>query len=104
VPTGSQVWLAGTWATGDQSDDWARVVDRAGRDTDRPTGGLHRQISANYSAIEKWALLDRFDVLAYTYDSPQVAATEQRWSEDARLFRIEVGHWSHLVGRGTKAV
>ncbi len=52
--------------------------------------------------LQEWALLDTFDMLAPTYDNPQSAATVKKWFEDAGLVRIEVGHWSHLVGRGTK--
>lgn len=54
--------------------------------------------------LQEWALLDTFDMLAPTYDSPQTAKTVRRWFEDAGLTNIEVGHWSHLVGRGTKPI
>lgn len=53
--------------------------------------------------LKEWALLDTFDMLAPTYDNPQSAATVRRWFEQAGLVEIEVGHWSHLVGRGIKA-
>ncbi len=52
--------------------------------------------------LKEWALLDTFDMLAPTYDNPQSAATVQEWFELAGLVEIEVGHWSHLVGRGIK--
>lgn len=52
--------------------------------------------------LKEWALLDTFDMLAPTYDNPQSAATVRRWFEQAGLEEIEVGHWSHLVGRGVK--
>lgn len=50
----------------------------------------------------EWALLDTFDMLAPTYDNPQSAATVLEWFEQAGLVEVEVGHWSHLVGRGIK--
>jgi SAM-dependent methyltransferase len=52
--------------------------------------------------LKEWALLDTFDMLAPTYDNPQSAETIRRWYEQAGLVEIEVGHWSLLVGRGTK--
>ena len=52
--------------------------------------------------LKEWALLDTFDMLAPTYDNPQSAATVREWFELAGLVEIEVGHWSHLVGRGIK--
>jgi SAM-dependent methyltransferase len=52
--------------------------------------------------LKEWALLDTFDMLAPTYDNPQSAATVREWFEKAGLVDIEVGHWSHLVGRGIK--
>jgi len=52
--------------------------------------------------LKEWALLDTFDMLAPTYDNPQTAATVRGWFEKAGLVHIEVGHWGHLVGRGTK--
>ncbi len=52
--------------------------------------------------LKEWALLDTFDMLAPTYDSPQSAGTVRRWFEEAGLVEIEVGHWSHLVGRCIK--
>lgn len=52
--------------------------------------------------LKEWALLDTFDMLSLTYDNPQSAITIQRWFEQAGLSEIEVGHWSHLVGRGIK--
>ncbi len=53
--------------------------------------------------LKEWALLDTFDMLAPTYDNPQPAATIRHWFEQAGLVEIEVGHWSHLVGRGIKS-
>lgn len=52
--------------------------------------------------LGEWALLDTFDMLAPTYDNPQTASTVRDWFEDAGLIGVEVGHWSHLVGRGCK--
>ena len=54
--------------------------------------------------LKEWALLDTFDMLAPTFDNPQTAITVKQWFEDAGLIDVEVGHWSHLVGRGTKPV
>jgi len=54
--------------------------------------------------LKEWALLDTFDMLAPTYDNPQSAATVRQWFDEAGLVDVEVGHWSHLVGRGTRPV
>jgi SAM-dependent methyltransferase/uncharacterized protein YbaR (Trm112 family) len=56
----------------------------------------------NKEQLKEWALLDTFDALAPKYDNPQTFATVQRRFEDAGLIGIEVGHWGHLVGRGSK--
>jgi len=52
--------------------------------------------------LEEWALLDTFDALGPQYDSPQTFAAVKRGFEEAGLINIEVGHWGHLVGRGSK--
>lgn len=52
--------------------------------------------------LKEWALLDTFDMLSPAYDNPQSAATVRHWFESAGFVEIEVGHWSHLVGRGVK--
>jgi SAM-dependent methyltransferase len=52
--------------------------------------------------LKEWALLDTFDMLAPIYDNPQSVTTVRRWYKLAGLVDIEVGHWSHLVGRGIK--
>ena len=52
--------------------------------------------------LKEWALLDTFDMLAPMYDHPQTVATVQRWFEEAKFVNIQVGHWGHLVARGTK--
>jgi SAM-dependent methyltransferase len=52
--------------------------------------------------LKEWALLDTFDMLAPTYDSPQTAPTVQRWFEEAKFVNVQIGHWGHLVARGTK--
>lgn len=52
--------------------------------------------------LEEWALLDTFDALAPQYDNPQTFSTVQMGFKDAGLINIEVGHWGHLVGRGSK--
>ena len=54
--------------------------------------------------LKEWALLDTFDMLAPTFDNPQSARTIKQWFDAAGLVDVEVGHWSHLVGRGTKPV
>jgi SAM-dependent methyltransferase len=52
--------------------------------------------------LREWALLDTFDALGPQFDSPQTFSTVRRRFEEAGLINIEVGHWGHLVGRGTK--
>lgn len=52
--------------------------------------------------LREWALLDTFDMLAPAYDNPQSVATVLRWFDEAKLMDVQVGHWGHLVGRGTK--
>ncbi len=52
--------------------------------------------------LKEWALLDTFDMLAPAYDNPQSAGMVRHWFEQAGLVEIDVGHWSHLVGRGSK--
>ena len=54
--------------------------------------------------LKEWALLDTFDMLAPAYDNPQTAATARRWFEEAKFVNVQVGHWGHLVGRGTKLI
>lgn len=52
--------------------------------------------------LKEWALLDTFDMLAPVYDNPQTAKTIKSWFQQAGMDRIEIGHWSHLVGRAIK--
>lgn len=52
--------------------------------------------------LREWALLDTFDALGPQFDSPQTFATVRRRFEEAGFINIEVGHWGHLVGRGSK--
>ena len=52
--------------------------------------------------LREWALLDTFDALGPQFDSPQTFETVRRRFEEAGLINIEVGHWGHLVGRGSK--
>lgn len=52
--------------------------------------------------LRERALLDTFDMLAPAYDNPQSVATVLRWFDEAKLMDVQVGHWGHLVGRGTK--
>lgn len=52
----------------------------------------------------QWALLDTFDMLAPKFDRPQTGRTIKRWFDEAGFKDVEVGHWSHLVGRGSKVV
>lgn len=54
--------------------------------------------------LQEWALLDTFDMLAPAYDNPQTLATVQRWFEEAKFVNVQVGHWGHLVARGTKLI
>ncbi len=67
-----------------------------------PVADYTGRFPLNDRQLKEWALLDTFDMLAPTYDNPQTAATVKKWFEDAGFVGIEVGHWSHLVGRGTK--
>ena len=53
--------------------------------------------------LSEWALLDTFDMLAPAYDSSQTTATVRRWIEEAKFVNVQVGHWGHLVVRGTKS-
>ena len=67
-----------------------------------PVADYTGRFPLNDRQLKEWALLDTFDMLAPTYDNPQTATTVRRWFEEAGLTGIEVGHWSHLVGRGIK--
>jgi SAM-dependent methyltransferase len=69
-----------------------------------PVADYTGRFPLNAQQLKEWALLDTFDMLAPTYDNPQSAATVQQWFHAAGLANVEVGHWSHLVGRGTKPV
>ncbi len=53
--------------------------------------------------LEEWALLDTFDMFAPKYDNPQRLETVKEWFYDASFIDITVGHWGHLVARGTKS-
>lgn len=68
-----------------------------------PVADYTGRFPLNTQQLKEWALLDTFDMLAPTYDNPQTATTVRRWFEQAGLSEIEVGHWSHLVGRGIKS-
>lgn len=52
--------------------------------------------------IKEWALLDTFDWLSPTYDSPQTFDTAKRWINEAGLRRCEVVRAGHLVARGRR--
>ncbi len=67
-----------------------------------PVADYTGRFSLSDQQLKEWALLDTFDMLAPTYDNPQSAATVSELFQQAGLTEIEVGHWSHLVGRGTK--
>jgi hypothetical protein len=54
------------------------------------------------SQLDEWALLDTFDWLSPTYDSPQTANALRRWLEEEGFVDIEVLRAGHLVGRGRK--
>jgi hypothetical protein len=54
--------------------------------------------------LEEWALLDTFDMLAPTHDSPQTATQLEQWIKQAGLVDIEVFHAGLLVGRGRKVL
>jgi SAM-dependent methyltransferase/uncharacterized protein YbaR (Trm112 family) len=67
-----------------------------------PVADYTGRFPLNDQQLKEWALLDTFDMLAPSYDNPQSVATVWDWFEQAGLVEIEVGHWSHLVGRGIK--
>jgi SAM-dependent methyltransferase len=56
----------------------------------------------NDTQLDEWALLDTFDWLSPTYDSPQTANGLRRWLEEEGFTDIEVVRAGHLVGRGRK--
>jgi SAM-dependent methyltransferase len=65
---------------------------------------------ANYDGIypltnaqlKEWAVLDTFDMLAPTHDSPQSAQTLRAWLTQAGLREIQISRPGHLVGRGVR--
>lgn len=54
--------------------------------------------------LKEWALLDTFDMLAPTYDSPQTRSAAAAWMRETGMEDVEVLHASHLVARGTKPI
>lgn len=52
--------------------------------------------------VAEWALMDTFDWLGPTYDTPQTLSTLERWFNKAELVNIEVENPNFVVGRGTK--
>lgn len=53
-------------------------------------------------AIQEWAVLDTFDMLAPAHDHPQTAETFREWFARAGLKDIYIGRPGHLVGWGRK--
>lgn len=53
--------------------------------------------------LTEWAILDTFDMLAPTYDSPQSMATIRDWLMEGGLTEIEVLDVGLVVGRGRLA-
>ena len=53
--------------------------------------------------LKEWAILDAFDILAPTYDSPQYLGTVRDWFRKAGLadVSVEYGH-NGIEGRGTR--
>jgi SAM-dependent methyltransferase len=52
--------------------------------------------------LREWAILDTYDMLSPTYDSPQTATTVLEWFQTAGFKNVEVFRSGHLVGRGRK--
>ena len=69
-----------------------------------PVADYTGRLPLNDEQLLQWALLDTFDMLAPKFDHPQTASTVKRWFCEAGFTDVEVGHWSHLVGRGNKVV
>jgi len=54
--------------------------------------------------LQEWAILDTFDMLSPTYDSPQTLNTVKQWFNDAYLKNIEVNYgYNGIEGHGKKA-
>jgi len=54
--------------------------------------------------LSEWALLDTFDMLGPTYDSPQTKKTIHRWMSEAGMRDIQILHETLLVSRGYKGM
>ena len=67
-----------------------------------PVANYAGVLPLNETQLKEWALLDTFDWLSPTYDSPQRASTAHRWMEEAGLQHIEILKAGHLVARGRK--
>ncbi len=53
--------------------------------------------------LKEWAILDTFDMLSPTYDSPQTLDTVNKWFNEAHLKNIEVNYgYNGIEGRGKK--
>ncbi len=77
----------------------------AGRSLRRmfPVANYRGELPLNERQLHEWALLDTFDWLGPTYDSPQTSDTARTWAQQAGLERIEVLKAGHLVCRGRRA-
>jgi hypothetical protein len=56
----------------------------------------------NKTQIREWALLDTFDMLSPSYDTPQTESTIKKWMEEEGFENIELLHATLLVARGIK--
>jgi|MDSY01.1.fsa_nt_gb ubiquinone/menaquinone biosynthesis C-methylase UbiE/uncharacterized protein YbaR (Trm112 family) len=56
----------------------------------------------NQTQMREWALLDTFDMLGPSYDTPQTEGTITKWMEEEGFENIESLHATLLVVRGLK--
>jgi len=89
-----QRWMPGLLAT-------SQIIGR-GLKRIIPVADYAGRYPLSTQQLEERALLDTFDMLAPTYDCPQIVITVKKWFEKSGLVEIETGHWGHLVGRGRK--
>jgi len=53
--------------------------------------------------LKEWAILDSFDILSPTYDSPQYLETVKEWFSRANLEKIEIKYgYNGIEGKGVK--
>ena len=56
----------------------------------------------NQTQIREWALLDTFDMLGPSYDTPQTEVTIKKWMDEEGFNNVESLHATLLVVRGRK--